>query len=217
MNAIILNGSPKANVKESNSQILAEAFIRDMENPLEIRRVVKEDPAALAAYCRDFDTILLILPLYIHAMPGIVMKFIEALPPAEIEGKAMGFIIQAGFMETSQQRFVTRYFRELAETFHYRYLGTVCKGEGGGMYMYPRLFRKFLQEVAALGAAFEKTGIFDEAIVNRIATPYDIPKSTLRLLRLMNRLGLANLGWHKKLKENHAFAHRLDRPFLEEP
>lgn len=42
------------------------------------------------------------------------MKFIEKLEPPASKSKYIGFIIQAGFMETSQERFVERYFEDLA-------------------------------------------------------------------------------------------------------
>ena len=214
MNTIILNGSPKVNPKESNTRIFAEEFVRNMKNPCEIRRIAKEDPEELAEYIKRFDTIILIMPLYVHAMPGTVMKFIEKLKPAEGEGKSIGFIIQAGFMETSQERFVERYFKNLAAQLNYKYLGTVSKGEAAGIYMYPKMFKKVLKLVSDLGAAYEKTHDFDGDIVKELGTPYIIPKSTLRLLWLVSKLGLGNIGWHRELRKNNAFDKRLDRPYL---
>lgn len=214
MNTIILNGSPKANSKESNTRIFAETFVRNMKNPCEIKRIAMEDPEELAEYIKGFDTTILIMPLYIHAMPGTVMKFIEKLKPVAGEGKSIGFIIQAGFMETAQERFVARYFMDLAAQLNYNYLGTVSKGEAAGIYMYPKMFKKVLKSVAALGAAYEKTHAFDADIVKKLGTPYVIPKSTLRLLWFAGKLGLDNIGWHRELKKNNAFDKRLDRPYL---
>jgi len=214
MNTIILNGSPKVNPKESNSRIFADEFVRNMEKPCEIKRIAAEDPEDLAEYVNKFDTIIFIMPLYIHAMPGMVMKFIEKLKPAEVPGKSMGFIIQAGFMETAQERYVERYLKSLASRLNYRYLGTVSKGEAAGTYMYPKMFKKVLKSVSDLGAAYEKNHAFDEEIVKKLGTPYELSKSTLRLLRLVEILRLNNIGWHKKLKENNAFDKRLDTPYL---
>jgi hypothetical protein len=213
MNTIILNGSPKLNPAESNTRIIAEAFIRNMENPIEIKRIAKESTEVLAKYVKNFDTIILIMPLYIHAMPGIVMKFIESLEPADKEGKSIGFIIQAGFMETAQERFVERYFENLSRQLNYKYLGTVSKGEAAAIYMYPKMFKKVLKLFSELGVEFEKSQSFDKDMVKKISTPYEIPKSTLRLLRLVNKLGLANIGWNNELKKNNAYNKRLARPF----
>ncbi len=214
MNTIILNGSPKVNTKESNSRIFADEFVKSMKNPCEIKRIAKENPKELAEYVKAFDTIILIMPLYIHAMPGIVMKFIEELKPADSEGKYIGFIIQAGFMETSQARFVEHYLNDLAKQLNYNYLGTVSKGEAAAVYMYPKMFKKVLKLISELGAAYEENHAFDKKIVTKLGIPYELSKSTLFILRIVVKLGLADIGWHSELKKNNAFDKRLDKPFL---
>ena len=214
MNTIILNGSPKGNSANSNSRIFAENFVKDMKNPCEIKCIAKADPEELALYVQSYDTIIIVLPLYIHAMPGVMMKFIEKLRPATTEGKYIGFIIQAGFMETAQERFVERYFKDLAKQLKYGYLGTVSKGEAAGTYMYPKMFKKVLKLVSDLGVAYEQTHAFDTDIVKKLGYPYEITKTQLRLLRIVGMLGLDTLGWHKFLRDNKALDKRLDRPFL---
>lgn len=214
MNTLILNGSPKGNSKNSNSRIFAEEFVRNMKHPCEIKCIANTDPKELAQYVQCFDTIIIILPLYIHAMPGIVMKFIEKLEPAASEGKYLGFIIQAGFMETAQERFVERYYKDLAKRLNYNYLGTVSKGEAAGIYMYPKMFKKVLKLIADLGAAYEETLSFDKDIAASLGKPYELTKFQLGLLNLVNKIGLSNLGWHRELRKNNAFDKRLDKPFL---
>lgn len=214
MRTIIVNGSPKGDSVNSNSRIFAEEFVRNMKNPCEIKCIAKADPEELAGYVQDFDAVIIILPLYIHAMPGTVMKFIEKLKPAAAEGKYIGFIVQAGFIETAQERFVEAYFANLAKQLNYSYLGTVSKGEAAGIYMYPKMFKKVLKLVADLGAAYEETHSFDKDIVKRLGKPYELSKPMLRFLWLAKKLGLDNVGWHKVLRENNALEKRLDRPFL---
>ncbi|SKC38867.1 NAD(P)H dehydrogenase [Maledivibacter halophilus] len=214
MNTIILNGSPKGNSKNSNSQIFAKEFVRNMKNPCEIKCIAKADPRELAKYVESFDTIIIILPLYIHAMPGIVMKFIEGLEPATDEGKYIGFIVQAGFIETAQHRFIERYFADLAKQLNYKYLGTVSKGEAAGIYMFPKLFRKVLKLITELGMAYEKNHSFDKDIVKRLGKPYELTKFQSMIFELANKLGLNNVGWHRVLRKNNALDKRLDRPFL---
>jgi len=214
LNTIILNGSPKGKTKQSNSQIFAEHFIKEMQNPCEIKSIAGNDPKELARYVACFDAIIIILPLYIHAMPGLVMKFIEELEPASSEGKNIGFILQAGFMETAQHKYVQPYFRHLAEQLNYTYLGTVSKGEAAGIYMYPKMFKKVLKLVSELGAAYESTQAFDDTIVKKLSKPYELSQFQLRLLKVVDIVGLSNIGWHKVLKQNNAFEQRLDKPFL---
>ncbi|AHF08407.1 hypothetical protein [Desulfitobacterium metallireducens] len=214
MNTIILIGSPKGNFKNSNSRIFADEFVRNMKNPCEIKCIAREDHKELARYVTGFDTIIMILPLYIHAMPGIVMKFIECLEPAVSEGKYIGFIVQAGFIETAQHKFVEPYFADLAKQLNYSYLGTVSKGEAAGIYMYPRMFKKVLRLLNDLGSAYEKTHAFDSDIVKKLGKPYELSNFQLSILKLVKKVGLDNLGWHKVLRSNNAFENRLDKPFL---
>lgn len=214
MNTIILNGSPKGNSKNCNSRIFAEEFVRGMKIPCETKCIANTDPKELAGYVEGFNTIIIILPLYIHAMPGIVMKFIEMLEPATTKDKFIGFIVQAGFMETSQERFVEAYFVDLAKQLNRNYLGTVSKGEAAGTYMYPKMFKKVFMLLNDLGSAYEETHAFDKEIVKKLGKPYELSKVMLRMLNIVNKLGLSNVGWHRELKKNNAFDKRLDRPFL---
>src|SRR6056297_1259559 len=197
MSTIILNGSPKGNSKKCNSQIFAEEFVKNMKNPCEIKGIADFVPRELARYVGDFDTIIIILPLYIHAMPGIVMKFFEELKPATSKGKYIGFIVQAGFIETAQHKYVERYFEDLAKQLNYSYLGTVSKGEAAGIYMYPKMFKKVLKLIADLGMEYEKNHAFDREIVKKLGKPYELSKLRLIILKLVNKVGLGNIGWHK--------------------
>lgn len=214
MNTIILNGSPKGNSKNSNTRIFTEEFVRNMKNPCEIKCISNSDPKELSKYVQGFDTIIIMLPLYIHAMPGIVMKFIERLEPATIEVKSIGFFVQAGFIETAQERFAERYFADLAKQLNYNYLGTVSKGGAAGIYMFPKMFRKVLKLTADLGMAYEEIHDFDKHIVKRLGKPYELSKFQLWVLELSNKVGLNNVCWHKMLRQNNALDKRLDRPFL---
>ena len=214
MNTLILNGSPKGNSQNCNSRIFAEEFVRNMKNPCEIKCIAGADLKELVRYAGGFDAIIIIMPLYIHAMPGIVMEFIERLEPAAVKGKSIGFMIQAGFMETAQERFVEAYFSDLAGQLGCNYLGTVSKGEAAGIYMYPKMFKKVFKMLNDLGSAYEETHAFDREIVKKMGEPYELSKRMLWILNIVNKAGLSNIGWHRMLKENNAFDRRLDRPFI---
>lgn len=214
MKTLIINASPKGNAKNCNSRIISEKFVSGMTNPCEIRCIANEDMEKLALYMENFDTVIFVLPLYIHAMPGIMMEFIEHLEPAKHEGKSLGFIVQAGYIETSQHKYVERYFELLAKQLNYNYLGTVSKGEAAAIYMFPKMFKKVLKTFYELGVNFEKTGTFDEKIVAMFKSPYELTKFKARLYQFCCDIGLNNFGWHSKLKKNNAFDKRLDTPFL---
>lgn len=214
MKTIILNGSPKGNAQNSNTRIISEEFVRNMKTPCEIKCIADSDLEELAQYIERFDTVIIIMPLYIHAMPGIMMNFIEHLRPAAIQGKSLGFIIQAGFIETAQAKYVEHYFKSLAKQLNYNYLGTVSKGEAAAIYMFPKMFRKVLKRINDLGSIYEETHAFDHKIVKMLGKPYELSRFKAWILQLFCDIGLNNLGWHKVLKQNNAFDKRLDRPFL---
>ena len=79
--------------------------MKDMKEKCTVKYIAREHHNELANSLKDYDTILIFLPLYIHAMPGIVMKFIEKLEVKVMEGKNLGFLIQAGFPETALPKF----------------------------------------------------------------------------------------------------------------
>lgn len=214
MKTIIINGSPKGNTKNCNSRIISEVFVQSMKVPCETRCIADSNPEELAGYLEEFDAVIFVLPLYIHAMPGIMMNFIEHMKPTKAKEKSLGFIIQAGFVETAQQKYVERYFESLAKQLNYQYLGTVMKGEAAAIYMLPKMFGKVLRRFNELGKIYEKTGKFDQEIVTALRKPYELTKFQARLFQLCCDLGLNNIAWHSRLKKNNAFDKRLDRPFL---
>ena len=214
MKTLIINASPKGNARNCNSRIISEKFVSGMTDPCEIRCIANEDMIELAGYMESFDTVIFVLPLYIHAMPGIMMEFIEHLKPAKHEGKSLGFIVQAGFIETAQHKYVEGYFELLTKQLNYNYLGTVSKGEAAAIYMFPKMFKKVLARFFELGVSFDKTGAFDEDIVTELGSPYELTKLKARLYQFCCDIGLNNFGWHSKLKKNNALHKRLDRPFL---
>ena len=213
MNTIFLNGSPKG--KNGNSEIFTRQFFKDMKDLYEIKYIVKENAEQLAKYVESFDAIIIFMPVYVHAMPGVVMKFIEHLKPAVISGKAMGFIIQAGFPETAQEKFIGNYFSVLAKELNYEYLGTVSKGDAADTYMKPKfMVKKLFKQLNDLGRIYEKTGAFNKEITEKLGQPYQLTKLQARFFQFMYQSGIDKIGWHKFLNGNYAYDKRLDRPFV---
>jgi hypothetical protein len=217
MKTLLIQSSPKGKTSNSSSEILARAFLGGMNDPCDIRYLAGEDLDVLARESEAYDAILFLLPLYIHAMPGIMMRFLSILPPSCTKERSIGFIIQAGFIETEQEKFVTQYFEAFAARFGYHYLGTVSKGEAAGICMFPKMFRKVIDTFSELGRAYEETGAFDRNIVDKLSKPCRLSKSQLFLLRTFTRLGLNDIGWHNIQKKNGVYENRLDRPYLSYP
>ena len=72
METLIINGSPKS--KNGNTEIFIKKFVKEMKAPYEICYAAKENPLQIAKYMKEFDKVIVFMPLYVHAMPGIVMK-----------------------------------------------------------------------------------------------------------------------------------------------
>lgn len=214
MSMVILNGSPKKKMTESNTEAFARSFINGMKNPCEIKYISSVAPETLLEQIRDFDTVIVMFPLYVHAMPGIVMRFFEAMQSVAGENKSLGFIIQAGFPESSQERFVLPYLEQLAATLGYSYLGAVVKGDAAVVAMYPAGFAKLLVQIETLGKIFEETHAFDAEIKEKLAQPHSLSKFQIAALGFACKLGISNIFWNKMLKQNGAYRKRLDRPYL---
>lgn len=217
MKTIILNGSPKRNIKESNTEIFINEFMRNMKEKCTVKYITREDNESLAKSLSEYDNILIFLPLYIHAMPGSVMRFIEHLDKTSMSNKNLGFFIQAGFPETAQEKYVESYFNELAKQLNCNYLGTISKGNSAGIYMFPDKFKKLYKQLNKLGEIFEESNKFDEELVSKIGYPYNLSDYSLImrfLLKLTYKLGTDKYGWNMMLKRNNAYEKRFDKPFL---
>lgn len=107
-----------------------------------------------------------------------------------------------------------RFFHRLAVRLGYDELGTVVKGECAGLAIMPEKFGKLMQRFAEFGALYEQTGRFDESCVKDFAKPVTLSKPQMWLLNAVKPIG-NRLGWHKIMKENKAFANRLDTPYLD--
>lgn len=213
MKTLMLNGSPRAD--HGNSQLFIDHFQSGLSTPLPVRTILRENPATLAQEMNDYDTILLVMPLYIHAMPGLVMKFFEELKPLPSNHQKIGFIVQAGFIESSTARYLENYLSSLARRLNYTYLGTVIKGDAAACSILPHFFfGKLFKQLKALGVAYEKNGSFDPLLVKKLGNPVCLSKFQVRLLesRLIKKLD--QIGWNWILKRNGCFENRFDQPFL---
>lgn len=215
MKTVVINGSPKG--EKGNTEIFIREFLKGMKNPCEVRYVARENPHMIAQELKQADMIIIAMPLYVHAMPGIVMKLIEELEPAEGNEKSMGFIVQSGFIESAQSKYLERYLSALTNRLNYNYIGTVIKGGSEGVHMMPeKMNRKLFMSLRSLGAHIEEAGLFDEVLVKELSIPYSLSRGEVRLKQILFKLGLGNsIYWRMLLKENKASNNKYDRPFAD--
>jgi hypothetical protein len=201
-------------VEKCASYFLAKAFARQMSEPAEIIPLAGSDFDLVDSKVAQADCILFFFPNYVHAMPGLMKKYMEKMPAAADGNQALGFVVQAGYMETVEEAILLRYLEVFARQKGYRYLGSVAKGEAAGIGIFPEKFGKLADKFAAFGADFEAKGQFDPSSVKQFAKPYELSRPLAGLINFLNMVGLGNLGWNIFLKKNNAYEKRYDRPYL---
>lgn len=212
MKTLIINGSPKG--EKGNSHIFAQHFSQGIGHSCEIKCIVKEDYSLLAKAAENYDSIIFIMPLYVHAMPGIVMKLFEQLKSQANQSRSMGFIIQSGFTEPAQSKYAKRYFELLCRRLNYRYLGTVIKGGAAGTYLMPeRMNKKLFTSLDEVGKHYGKTGEFSQRIIGVFEKNYHLSKGRARFHQFLFKTGAGNIFWNNMLKQHNAYEERFARPF----
>lgn len=217
MRLIIINGSPRG--EKSNSKHIINRFIAGFSSvigtdvPVFTLTKPKEMAAAKVAIA-NCDVCLFVFPLYVHAMPGIVMSFFASLQGMQMQGKRLGFIVQSGFLEAHQSRWLEQYLETLPEQVGATYLGTVIKGGMEGVQLRPVAgIIKMLRPFEALGEAFARENAFSLKRIRSIAKPEKLGAGMQVTFRVLRLTGLTNFYWNMKLKENNAFEKRNARPF----
>ena len=215
MSMIILNGSPKA--ERGNTEIFIRKFIEGMQGAdsrrIELSEVcysAKEDYEQLANKLQEHDEIIITFPLYVHAMPGSVRKIMEFMKPVEGSGKKLSFIIQYGFIEGAQSKYLVRYLESFIKKMNYESAGIVTRGGSAGIYEMPeKMNQKLFQQLQKLGKDYVETGVFSKEVIECLHTPYELTKKQARMYEFMAKAGLSDaMWWNSQLKRNGAMKHR---------
>lgn len=217
-NIAIYNGSPRG--LNSNSKILIE----NMCEGITINSDTNIDIKLLSDYKKhdefisqmdNYDTHIFVLPLYVHAMPSIVMSIIEKLDEEKLKGKNIGFVIQSGFPEASQSYYLRAYFGLLSIRLGANYIGTAIRGGVEGMRMKPEnANKKLFMEFMELGKSLIVTGCFSDEAVAKMAKIEKLPLIAKIIFKLLTPTGLVNFYWNISLKKNQAYEKRFDKPYL---
>lgn len=214
MKTLIINGSPKGNTDHCGSYFLAKAFVSKMQKPCEIVALARTPLEEVYAKMKDFESMILIAPNYIHSFPSGVVEFLNKLPKAQ-ENQALSLIVQSGYPESRESEIACRYFKKTCEKQAYRCIETVIKGECAGIGIMPQMFDKLKDRFAEFGVLYEQTGRFDEQIVKEFSEPYTLKRSTERMLNFLGPI--SNIfSWDRFLRKNNAIKKRRDMPFLEQ-
>ena len=222
MKLTVCNGSPRG--KSGNTEIMLDRFLAGFESVPEntserfhLNRI-NDQPAAAAAFT-DAEAVLIAMPLYTDAMPGLVMAFFELLEQFQggPDNPRLGFLVQSGFPEAAHSRYLERYLEKLAARLDCPYIGTLVRGGCEGLRVAPaKRNRRLFALLEEIGRDFGRSGRFDPALLKKLAQPERIPGVATTLMKPVMRLGLFNGYWNRMLKKNHAFDRRFARPYSEE-
>lgn len=225
MKTIIMNGSPKA--ERGNTEVFMRKLIEGMQEAIsdqnegqqeavcEVCYSAKEDHEQLAQKLQEYDEIIIVFPLYVHAMPGSVRKVMEYMKPVEGSGKRLGFVVQYGFVEGAQSKYVERYLLSFTRQMNYESIGVVVKGGSAGVSEMPeKMNKKLFDQLKLLGKSFALTGEFSKEAIQILRTPYELSTKQAKIYEFMAKLGVSDsMWWNSMLKKNGAMEHRYDRPF----
>ncbi len=217
MQLTLFNGSPHG--KKGNTEIIIKEISKGFQNScydkIQTKYLVQRNK--IDQHIKAFensDIVIIAFPLYIHSMPSIVKEFMEAFHNKNYSNKKMGFIVQSGFPEPNQSRYVENYLKTYPKRIGCEYLGTLIRGDSEGLKHMPKLFtKKIFKDLNNFGETLAKTQEFDNKIISKFA-PWEImPKSKARFFTFLQKLGITNMYWNTMLKKNEAFDKRFDKPY----
>lgn len=206
---VIYNGSPRR--KGSNTAMILE-HIQSFYNDIEVRDLKEiHHHDAWAESFKEDSHVLFMLPLYVHAMPGHVMAFIEKL---QASPGSIGFIVQSGFPEASQSYYLEAYFELLSQRLEREYLGTAIKGGVEGLQIRPpKQQEKMMQSFVNIMDGLLNDGRMRDHDIEKMAIPKRLSNKAILLYKVLEKTNLIHFFWNKQLKDNQAFENRYARPY----
>ncbi len=216
---VIYNGSPRGN--SSNSKLIIEKIIKGMNaqgiEDIEIRNLINvKEHKAWAESFGSVENNLFVFPLYVHAMPGSVMKFLEQLKPINNKEIHMAFMVQSGFPETSQSYYLRPYLELITKRLGVSFDGTIIKGGIEGIRMKPeKANQKLFDQLESIGRTYAAKGMMDLTLKKEYEKDEYLSKGAQLIYSIVSLTGLTNYYWDFNLKKNSAYEKRFAKPYLE--
>ncbi len=216
---VIYNGSPRGD--HSNSKLIIEKIIMGMKaqgvENIEVRNLINiREQKNWAEKFSSIENNLFVFPLYVHAMPGAVMKFFEQLKPINKKEVHMAFLVQSGFPETSQSYYLRPYLELITKRLGASFDGTIIKGGVEGLQMKPeKANKKFYDQMEQIGRTYASKGIMDLSLKKEYEKSEYLSKGTQILFSIFSLTGLTNYYWDFNLKKNGAYEKRFAKPYTD--
>lgn len=205
---VIYHGSLR---QKSNTTIMLNRLKEVLGNKVEIRCL--KESQQWESWAESFQTdkhVMFFMPLYVHAMPSHVKRFMEMLTTSD---GTISFFIQSGFPESSQSYYLQAHFEQLSKRLGRLYLGTAIKGGMEGLQSRPPQGQiSMLNPIVATIEQLIETGAFNEELINKLAMPIRFSKPIALAFNLFAYKFL-DAFWNSFLKSNQAFDKRFDQPY----
>lgn len=220
---VLLNGSPRGEKSNSMKMLahVAEGWQRSGgQSPVVLHLAQRTGFDRAVRAFAESDVVLLGMPLYTDAMPGIVKSYIEAIA-SRVDGSAaggrnptLGFLVQSGFPEALHSRLVERYLAKLARRLGSPYAGTIVRGGGGALESMPdQANEKLWARLRTLGEQLAQNGRFGEAELKAIAGTERFSVLASALLSAACHLPVVQFMWNRQLKQNGVWERRFAAPY----
>lgn len=207
---VIYNGSPRRH--RSNTTLILKKVGEALGNRVEIRDLKEVDKwEGWAEAFASEKHVMFFMPLYVHAMPSHVMKFMEKLQASK---GSISFFVQSGFPESSQSHYLEAYFGQLALRLGRNYMGTVIKGGTEDLRVKStKEQEKTIEPMVNVIAKLVNEGKFNPTDILELAKPIRLVRVEKILIKVLAKIGLINGYWNQQLKENNAYEKRFDCPY----
>lgn len=216
MSLLIFNGSPRG--EKSNSDIIISWFLEGVESPSKVYLKKVKQHETFIEEAKSFDQLLYVFPIYVDGMPAQVKHFFERMSQHKevFKDKEVLFVIHSGFSEAIHSKNLEKYLTRFADIMEMKMHGVyIIPGSEGFRIMPPRMTAKKAKQVAAIGRDYLRRQPFEKEAKAALEGPLVQSKAKVAYLKMLQKLGLANLYWDQQLKKNNAFDKRFDAPYSE--
>ncbi len=191
MHLTIISGASRPQSKSNTAKII-DAFCKGFQtngNTTEIWYLSDREQWDKAgdAFQNNKD-ILFALPLYVENVPGIMLEFLQSIPPKIETGTRLSFLVQGGFPEASQSRCCENFLETLPDKLGCEYGGTFIRGDMFGVGLLgDKLGAKMVAPFIDIGSLFARYGYFDTEIISEFASPEYLSKKQIRQSEKMGK------------------------------
>jgi NAD(P)H-dependent FMN reductase len=215
---LLVNGSPRG--RRSNTRLLlgavAEGFAKAQGGAVKTHLLsVRAAWPKIISEISNSTLVLIGMPLYAHAMPGIVKELIEQLPVWSVANARLGFVVQSGMPEPRQSFWLRAYLERLPARLGAENIGTVIRGATEGIQAMPSFAQRLvLRPLRLVGQDLARYGRFDRERLARLATPASMSSLKQRLFELNDKYGMGSRRYFGEMLAQHgALDRKYDRPY----